>query len=197
MLIKETQYERLAALGVPQIEEKSGVVFVEDRMAREFARIWLRRIQPELLRAWRIVDVNSSGQIIQNLKNFPKLDGWFKAIGLLDGDEKGKGFDSEGGVVFLPGDKAPEIMLIEAVISKPKELAACLKIDSDFVQLSISSLVGIDHHDWILEFEKLLSSKGVNFNSLVEGAFDVWLGIDNNQQIAKVAFHKLKDQIKK
>lgn len=151
----------------------------------------------DLLRAWRIVDVQSSGQIIKNLNNFPKLDGWFKAIGLLDGDEKGKKIESKAEVAFLPGDEAPEIMLMDAIISKPKELAECLKIDPDFVQLSISSLVGLDHHDLVIELEKLLSSKGVHFNSLVEGAFDVWLGIEKNKQVAQAAFYKLREQIKK
>jgi ABC-type cobalamin/Fe3+-siderophores transport system ATPase subunit len=191
VVVKDTDAARLMALGVPPVEEKAGVLLVEDRMARELAWVWLARVRPELLRSWRILDVGSTGEVIKTLNHFPKLEPWFRAIGLLDGDESKNKHETTGRVSFLPGEQPPEVLLKSAILERPDEIANILRIDTDAVRIATSAIGGLDHHDWFLDLSNYLKSSGVIFRDLVASSFDVWMSIGSNSDTSAKAFDEL------
>lgn len=191
IIIRDSEESRQLALGVPTLIPKAGVLLVEDRMAREFASAWLRRHNPDMLRGWRIVDVESSGQILNKLEHFPILGDWFIAVGLFDGDERDKGHKSKGRFCFLPGNAAPEILLQNAIRRSPEDISRLLKVELELLHIILSSIEGLDHHDWFLELVRRLANNGVSFSSLVEVSFDCWVALDDNQNLSRIALDDL------
>ncbi|OIJ16500.1 hypothetical protein BKP45_21065 [Anaerobacillus alkalidiazotrophicus] len=178
----------LNALGMPK--QKSGVILVEDRVAREFARLWIGRFAPHIIQEYLIKDIGSVSEIESALK-FPLLDGWINIIGLFDGDQRNRLTEKDKEAFnwpcsFLPSTEPPEKVLKEAARINIEELAGKLQKDIDELFIILSKLEGKDHHDWILDLHKEL---GISLDSLISALLDTYL-IEHEDE-AKQAFEEL------
>jgi predicted ATPase len=190
IVVRNTQAGRLAALAVPPVNEKAGYFLVEDRMAREFTKCWLKAACPDLYPHWRVVDMGSSSAVIKSLDNFPKSDDqWFRAVGLLDGDEQNKGHQTTGIIAYLPTNDPPEVILRGVIAANVKEIAESLGFDEDDLHIALSALEGSDHHDWFLGLVSAFAGKGLQFETLVEVSVDLWMKL--NDQISNMAVEAL------
>jgi hypothetical protein len=170
---------------------KSGAIFVEDRAAREYAKCWLGNFSPNLLHEYEIVDVSSVENILQQLRFFPALGRWFKVIGLFDGDQRGKIVENlKWPHSFLPGNEAPEKYILSLAKVKRQELAAALGRDSSKINLSLAALDGVDHHDWIIEFPKLI---GIGYEQFISYMFSLSMTDENLRAEAENAFNELRE----
>lgn len=194
IITKDTGTARLTALSVPPVNEKAGYLLVEDRMAREFAKSWLHVACPNLMDHWRVVDMSSASHIIKTLDSFPSTpDNWFRAVGLLDGDERHKNHQSEGLFSFLPTQQPPEIFLRQVIHAEPVQIAQSVGIDADEFQISLAAVEGLDHHDWFIELVKLHAGSGLTFENLVEVAAEAW--VSRNPQASSDAARELLEII--
>lgn len=176
----DNQQAYFQALGMPKRE--SGVILVEDRAAREFGKLWIRKFFPLLTNEFEFKDVGSVDEIKKWL-NFPKVGSWLNIIGLFDGDERGLKQEYNWPYTFLPGNFAPEKVLRESALKHLDELGNKLNRDISDIHLILSTIDGLDHHDWLEEFQK---KSGLEYNQLIKVLFDIFL-IDN-EEIAKDSF---------
>ncbi|MED3934403.1 AAA family ATPase [Priestia megaterium] len=184
----------LNALGMPK--QKTGVIFVEDRVAREFTRLWIGRFAPHLVQQYLIKDVGSASEIVSTLK-FPILEGWISIIGVFDGDQRNKITDKNKTgynwpCSFLPSNKPPEKILKDAARGNITALATMLQKNIDETHIILGNLEGKDHHDWIIELHKEL---GIGFDALMKALFEIY--VINNELEAKEAFDELLEAMKK
>lgn len=184
----------LEPLGV--LPERLGVLLVEDRAAREFARAWLGATEMDLLQCVSIHDVGGDGEVIKSLA-FPKLNGLGCIVGVLDGDRRAMTAKENGAIaakvnwpfMFLPGDKTPEVLLRECSEGQEAALATRLNRPIATVEIVLASLQGIDHHDWLEEAHKRL---GVSYESLVVSLYSLWAEAPVNAAAASEAGGQLR-----
>ncbi|HWB06726.1 MAG TPA: AAA family ATPase [Verrucomicrobiales bacterium] len=191
VIVKDTSPARLAALSVPPVNEKAGYLLVEDRMAREFTRYWMRFACPELLGHWRVIDLGSAGHVVALLKIFPIMgDKWFRAVGVLDGDERDKNWTSKAPISYLPTNDPPEVYLRTTILANAGGIAADLNLDPEEFQISLAALDGMDHHDWFMELANAFAMKGLTFEKLVACAVETWIAA--NEEISAMAAEELR-----
>lgn len=187
------QISYLQALGVkPQVR---GAILVEDRAAREFARLLLNRVDPSFACQYEIIDAGSNGAIIKAL-SFPRIKG-YSICGLFDGDE----YDKHGKLelrwplTYLPWPEAPETHLRNAAIAGESKLAELVgDRDGNRVHLALSGLEGEDHHDWL---ENLKSRLGITYEQLLAYLFDVWFSNESNRAAAEATVCRLMERLQK
>lgn len=176
------------ALGMPIL--RKGVLLVEDRASRQFATEWIGHHNPRLLQEFEIKDASGVDPIRKALQIFPKLDGWFKIVGLFDGDQRGKLNDELAWpYTFLPGDLDPETQLRQAASQEPTRLSAELGRSEDRVYTALGTLQGQDHHDW---FEELARYTAVSYNELMRALFRTWVSDPVNAQRSREAMNALE-----
>jgi predicted ATPase len=190
IIVPEDQSDHLRILGI--MPRKQGIILVEDRAAREYANCWIGYFMPNLLSEYEIIDVKSKENIISILTNFPKTGPWFKIIGLLDGDQRGKvnGNSFNWGYSFLPSSKAPEQYLMEIAYSNREELAIRLGRKVDIINTTFSALEGADHHDWLIEFPRMV---GVTYEHLIATIFHLGMHHPTYMTECEEAFIKFRD----
>jgi predicted ATPase len=192
-IIPETESQRLTALGLPN-NAKEGVLVVEDKVAGVFVATILARYRPAMTRSWRIVDVAGAGNVITKVNQFPKMDKWFRAVGLLDGDERAKGHECQGLLAFLPGEVAPEVLLEKSIKGNPGSVADKLYVDGASFELALSSVEGMEHHDWL---EELSKRSDRSLEEVAGAGFDAWIDEGENakgcealvEEIGQLLFH--------
>jgi predicted ATPase len=192
VVIRDSARTRMMALAVPPDYQKHGMILVEDRVARIFAKAWLWRSDPDLLVRWRVTDHTSVGAILKCLEHFPQTEGWFGAVGLLDGDERPKGHQSARPLCFLPGDQAPEVIIRDAIIGAPKKVAELLAVDPEEFAIAVSAIEGMEHHDWLIELEKAAK---IPVDRLIDSAFVVWSAEKKNAEKCEEALKALNDGV--
>jgi len=157
-IIPETEYQRLTALGLPN-SSKEGVLLVEDSVSSVFATLILERYRPALIQSFRIIEVWGARNAVTKVNEFPRMGKWFQAIGVLDGDERANKHECVGSLTFLPGEVAPEIILRHSIRTDPNRVAESLYIDGASFELALSSVEGMEHHDWLEELAKRTGKK--------------------------------------
>lgn len=182
------EYMYLNALGMPK--QKTGVIFVEDRVAREFIRLWIGRFAPHLLQEYLIKDVGSVSEIRRTLQ-FPHLQEWMNIIGVFDGDQRNRITEKDISefnwpCAFLPSSEPPEKILKAAARNNIEGLARILQIDINELHIILGSLEGKDHHDWIIDLHKEL---GLSFDALMKSLFELYV-LDNEFEV-KEAFDEI------
>jgi predicted ATPase len=192
IITPESHSEYFPALGMTS--RKSAVVFVEDKAARELASAWIAHFDPILAQELDIRDVGGNNKVWEALF-FPRVNGWLRVVGLLDGDARGVTadfFNTKGNkerehwpYAFLPGDGGPEILLHDAAVKNVKLVSSKLERPYAMVHAALGSLEGEDHHEWLEELPKRL---GVPFATLVKALFESWVGEAANAAIAERAF---------
>lgn len=184
---RKLQY--LQALGL--VPNKAGVILVEDRAAREFAKVWIGHYRPDLLVELDIVDAGSDSKVLAAL-DFPRINNWLKIIGLLDGDAPRSDAKQNWPRCFLPGSAAPEELLIPVAEQRVEDLAKRLDIAIDVMRLAVSELAGRDHHDWL---ETLYRTLQVSYERLVAALFQIWIEDQTNELAAREALGDLESAI--
>ncbi|MED3056085.1 AAA family ATPase [Bacillus thuringiensis] len=184
----------LNALGMPK--QKAGVIFVEDRVAREFIRLWIGKFAPHFLQKYLIKDVGSASEIRCTLQ-FPLLEEWINIIGVFDGDQRNQITEKDKSkfnwpCTFLPSNEPPEKILKDATRNNVEGLARILQKDINELHIILGSLEGKDHHDWIIDLHKEL---GLGFDALMKALFELYV-IDNELEAIE-AFDELLDLFKK
>lgn len=144
---------------------RKAIVLTEDRCARIVTREIVRRFRPDLSSQIHVTDSGSESGVLAVLEHFPKDTPGAVIVGLLDGDQRStfKTYDEAGfsiplgkrhPVEFLPGNKAPEVLLRDYATNNVDALAATLQIERGRVLTVLTSIEGRDHHDWLEEFSK-------------------------------------------
>ena len=168
---------------------RNGVLLVEDRGAREFAKAWLRHHEPDLLVVFEIKDAGGESDIENALRKFPRTEDWLRVIGLFDGDQRGRTTgEYNWPYTFLPGSDAPEIMLRTVATESAGSVAKELRRNESDVRLALGAVEGMDHHDWYEELGKRLS---VDYEQLMTVLFTVWLDKEGNAECAEEAYEEL------
>jgi hypothetical protein len=147
-------------------------LLVEDRVSSVFATLILERYRPALIQSFRIIEVSGAGNAVTKVNEFPRMGKWFQAIGVLDGDERANKRECVGSLTFLPGEVAPEIILQHSIRTDPNRVAESLHIDGASFELALSSVEGMEHHDWL---EELAKRTGKKVEELARAGFDVWI----------------------
>ncbi|MBD2864644.1 ATP-dependent nuclease [Paenibacillus oceani] len=177
----------LNSLGIPI--RKLGILFVEDRAAREFTKVWLSRYAPQLVSQLEIRDINSESKIKGILNDFPTFEGWLKIIGVFDADQSQRVNETfNWPYIFLPGVKSPEEELRNSAYAKPEYLAEISNRSLDMIHMVLSEIDGLNHHDWLVEFHRKL---GITYEQLVFLLFETWHSCDSNSASAKNSFDNL------
>lgn len=186
MIVPQDQ-SYLTSLGIPL--RKLGVLFVEDRAAREFSKVWISRYAPQLISQLEIRDIDSESKIKGILKEFPTFDGWLKIIGVFDADQSQKIFETYNyPYIFLPGIKSPEEELRECAYIKPEFLATISNRSFETVHMILAEIDGLNHHDWLEELHRRL---GMTYEQLIFVLFETWHTCEGNSDFAKESFDKL------
>lgn len=145
--------------------EYVGTFFVEDRVASDLLAVILEDKAPYLLKKYTI-DIAEGGEtkISERLK-FPKSEKIrYNFIGVYDGDMRTR-LNTDGlqwKWCFLPGNTSPEEMFRvylhdSDIISK---LSSYLNKNENIIITILSTIDGLDCHDWFEELRKRLSVDG-------------------------------------
>ncbi|MFF2157252.1 ATP-dependent endonuclease [Paenibacillus chitinolyticus] len=177
--------EYLTTLGINT--NKSGVILVEDRFAREFTKSWVGKHDPHFLQEYEIISVGSDNKIVSLLKDIPYMN-WFRVLGLLDGDRHELKEVYNWPYTFLPGLCPPEKLLKDVALVNIEELALVLKREVNAVHRILSTLEGANHHDWFEEFHKGI---GMTYEQLMASLVDLWYAYEDNNIVSEELFNNL------
>jgi predicted ATPase len=176
------------------------VIYVEDRVAAAFARAWLAWGSPQLSAICEIrVAADGVSDIEMKMKHLPGDLSGVRFFGLADGDARDEiAKDLAAGRVrdevvdkigFLPGDKAPEMILMECAVENAIALGE--DFGKDVPQL-LAALEGKDKHDWFLDFSRTL---GLPPPQIVSTLFSRWVSSEKNEKLAREAFTGFEEKL--
>jgi predicted ATPase len=168
-------------------KQYSGLLIVEDRAARVFAKTWLSKIAPEILQEFDVVDANSNSVVMNILKIFPSIK-WLKLIGLLDGDQRDQAVEASWPCTFLPGNLCPEQDLRAAAEADVAKMASRLSRTPADLAFIFSQLEGKDHHDW---FEELHKNLDISYDALMWTLVSHWYESGDNSILSGTALAAL------
>lgn len=157
--------ESLPAESILGLDNNSiGTFFVEDKVAADFLSIVLEDRCPQLLRSFTIDFVGGESEITNRL-SFPYSERIkYKFIGVYDGDMRATLDTSKlkWKHCFLPGEKAIEEVFRDYMHNGDKidKLCSFLGKDKGKTIAFLSTIDGLDCHDWFIEFSKLLTIDG-------------------------------------
>ncbi|MFD3273804.1 ATP-dependent endonuclease [Paenibacillus dendritiformis] len=178
-IIKPSNHNmQLTSLGI--ITPKSGIILVEDRFARELLKVIIGQFDPGVLHQVEVIDCQGEGNVTSLLKTFPEASKPFKLIGVFDGDKSDLVDTYNWPYTFLPGHSAPEYLFKSIASRKIENLARMTGRSEDFVYAILSSLEGLNHHDW---FEELHKKMGLTYEQLLKYYFELWIEDDDNNLI--------------
>jgi predicted ATPase len=154
----------------------NGIALVEDEIAKEFTVAILDEMAPDLLRQLEVLPAGGESKISASLAAFPKASGWFRLMGVYDGDQRGR---VETGAlnwpcVWLPGDTDPATLLKGALgaAGAIELFVAELRRDRNSVVAILDALVGVEPRDWMIECVRALV---ITKAELVRALLRVWL----------------------
>ncbi|PYY27074.1 ATP-dependent nuclease [Paenibacillus illinoisensis] len=171
--------------------QKSSVLLVEDKFAREFIKILLSYYDPFLIQKIDILEAGDESKLKSIIRVFPKSS-WLKIIGVFDGDMRSFKEVCKWPYTFLPANVAPEQILKEEALQNINLLSSLLGKSEDLVSIILSSLEGLDHHDWFIELQHKLS---VSYEQLIFTLFKVWINKSKNNEIALDVYIKINGLI--
>ncbi|QJE96237.1 ATP-dependent nuclease [Luteolibacter luteus] len=174
-LIAESQESLREMLGMPPVQRKSGLIIVEDECAKLLASEWFRRFSLDFLKSWKIVTHKSAGDILKAVREFPNRQRYFKLVGLLDGNERGKHDLTGLMVTYLPSILPPNVLFQNVIQKFSDRVATALGISHSTWVAKLSTMIALDHHDWFDKLIGWLSANHIPPTRVVEVAFDLWL----------------------
>lgn len=130
--------------------QRECILFVEDRVASIFVRALVDKFSAKLGGRGELVIMNGDGGVRSVIRKLPGTIKSIAHVGILDGDQRRAVDGDEPRLMCLPGDEAPEVMLI--AYSKTLgdgDLASVIGCDSADVLRAIAHAGGSDLHEWI------------------------------------------------
>lgn len=155
-MIAEDMDEHLHALRLHP--RKLGMIFCEDWGGVAFLRGLLRRRSHTALSRFDFIPAFGEGNVAKLLGCYPRKGGVTPILGVLDGDvrnsfaDKGMSWPS----CFLPGDVAPEKILIEKFKDNLDQFCDEHDVRKRSLQMVISGSEGLDYHDVISHITKTM-----------------------------------------
>ncbi|MFD8810574.1 hypothetical protein ACFV23_03500 [Streptomyces sp. NPDC059627] len=115
-------------------------------------------------------------------------------MAVADGDQRNnqKLNDVAAGVLFLPGDEAPERVIMRQAVRQPVKLASLLGISPASINVYLSELDGIDHHRWL---QTLSLRTGNDWRYCLRAAFTIWHEESENQASTEQLVREIERQI--
>jgi len=162
------------------------IIAVEDRVSREFFRLWAGEHDIELLGRVELIDVGGASNITAARKSFPKSK-FIRLIGVYDGDQQETIIRKadETPFCFLPGSDSVEAMLRDVANQYVEQVAKMVGRPQELVAVSLSELAGIDDHDWLLDFSERV---GLTLEQMLQGLFRCWFALEENSSKSEQAF---------
>ncbi len=165
--------EMRKSVGIEPVVDR--LLFVEDRIAREFTLSILKKLDRSILVRAEVVDVGGHGEITRISSTIPEKVSFFRAVGVYDGDVQNEVKDVRPHV-FLPGGKI-ERAFRDIFNVNPESLARRLGRDLEQV-VALADLSGIDHYDW---FEEIGRSLHVTYAEIMHVCFEEWCAVPANK----------------
>ena len=172
-----------------------GIFLVEDIGANFFLRGLLEELAGDLLPQFEVVIAGDAASIAQSITSLPRTKAWLTVVGVFDG-----GMQSTTNVqgsnwphVYLPGNEAPEAALrtlVNAGASFIAEIATSLQKSEEDVRASLEFVVGLDHHEWIAEFSKMLGREVTVVRHVL-----VRMWIAHNEALAKAFIAEVRTRL--
>jgi predicted ATPase len=137
---------------------KVGMVICEDWGGVAFLRGLLRRKSHPALTRFDFIPAFGEGNVAKLLACYPRRGGVTPMFGVLDGDVR-TSFSEKGHFwphCFLPGDVAPEKILIEKFKEFLDDFCADRDIKKRTAEIAISATDGLDYHDVIGQLTRAL-----------------------------------------
>lgn len=172
---------------------KKGCIFVEDKVAELYLKTILSKNCAYVLRDYNIEFVNGHAAITERL-GFPKSDKFtYKIIGVYDGDMIEEIEKIKSGIkwdyIFLPEKSAIELEFKRSLRRDIEQFASSLQIDKDELIHILSSIDGLDHHDWI---EELSNRLGKDLSLIIGNLYEIWRNVEGNQEKINTFIHEIK-----
>ena len=176
---------------------KKGIIYVEDLIAQTFLiRILKDSNIKFILDDYDIKYVNGFGNITSRLESICRyID--FDIIGIYDGDMRSRIDNSttskfQWSYLFLPGEKELE-----------EDFRSCLKNNIDLfvknidmnkkdILSALSSVNGIDYHDWFNELQKNLK---VSHEQLFDALYYIWIETGDNRRMVNQFIEEINEII--
>ncbi|WP_431080403.1 ATP-dependent nuclease [Pseudomonas thivervalensis] len=174
------------------VTPKIGMIFLEDVGGILFAKALFNKAEDFSVDSFYYHKSGSESEITTDLKRltFPHK-GW-NFVGLYDGDCRTKQMPTNGEkYFFLPGDKAPDEIMMSYFKSKPSKIIATSLMTSEprIVQAKIVA-AGKDFHDY---FHSVSATLGTDFNRLFSSVCEMW--IDDNPQLLNTFIKNAKESL--
>lgn len=181
-------FETKSASSVEEYFERLGLnsairafIYVEDIAARRFVRDIISYTSSRLKNIVEIISLGGESKIKSVLRTLPKSGTSYVHIGVFDGDMKVTvdSDDFEWPVLFLPGDRDPEDLLISHINCNLKGFAEHIVVDFSRISIIISAMAGVDKHDYI---KQIASSLGLTEEIVFSHMTKFWY-IDSHNRI--------------
>jgi energy-coupling factor transporter ATP-binding protein EcfA2 len=169
-------------------------LLVEDEAAKAFLVALLQILEPDMYRQCEVIAAGSKSQITSVMIAMPRTHDWLTLVGVYDGDLRTEitGVSFQWSYCFLPGDVAPDELLVTMMTGDPHlvgELAKALGKPLDIVEVALDSASGIDTHDYFRGFSESVS---LDVETVYRAFCSVWVGIAENLEVAKALMDNLR-----
>ena len=175
--VNATENNYLEELGIIPICKT--IYYVEDSISKLFFEFILCSYCSDKKRYSEIISLSGESNIYEVVSRTNGRDKEISHFGIIDGDQRKNAKFNNKNFIFLPGDEAPEKLLIQAVNADITNYAYELRQDPSHIKRHIDKCKSLDHHDFFIELAKLLCHD--TFHKVVDAAFFVWLNNYTNR----------------
>lgn len=173
------------------VKTNKDIILVEDKVAQAFLTEILQRHNRSLLEQSSIVPIGNTKDVLRTVKSFREQN--IRAVGVRDPDI---GEDTATGLFSLPGDKAPESLLLDS-----ENIARAEKFVDSIIEAFERAKVqgnGLTGSKWSKKiFEVLPNEAGIDVDHLADRLTLAWFSEPNNDEAAKTVVEKIKSCLEK
>lgn len=168
------------------VKTNKDIILVEDIVAQAFLTEIFQRHDRSLLEQSSIVPVGNTKDVLLMVKSFREQN--IRAVGVRDPDI---GEDTATGLFSLPGDKAPESLLLDPEnIARAEQYVNGIKDAFERAKVQGHSLTGSKWSKKI--FEVLPNEIRIGVDHLADRLTLAWFSEPNNNEAAKTVVEKIK-----
>lgn len=131
-------------------------IYVEDTFAKKLIEKILQINLQDYYSRINIIMLNSESNL-EFLVKSGALDRSQNLLVIFDGDSKSRIDYKNESVLFIPGERAPEIVVIDYLINHKAELSKRINKTIIELDIAINSTITINHHDRLREISNYLS----------------------------------------
>jgi len=168
---RESKLRVLSRLGL--LPAKSGVLFVEDRLAKIVLEEFLHHYEFAISARLEIAERDGDGGVHAALKGLPNGLSSLTFLGVLDGDVKARAqrWKVAESLVFLPFALSMEREFFAVLSARTTAFAKEINRAQDAVEDALVAHNGADYHD---RFGFLAEDLGVSYDALARICFRLW-----------------------